>query len=380
MTSSRSLLTAAALGAALVTPSAAHAAEGFTGVTSTGQAVTFQSDAIPGLTSAISVTGLRAGEKIVGLDRAPDGALLALTSAGNVATLDAATGKATVKYGAPVTAALDPAAPISFAVAPDGATARIITPGRDLTVGLATGAAAPTAPALAFAAGDVNAGTDAGAAVDYAPDGHLLGVATARGAFATETAPKSGALSTLAATPFPLAQPVRSTVAADGTLYSVADLHLGHRNAAPQSRMVRYDPATGRISGQNGDFLGVRLEAIAATGTVADDTTKPTATFSGRTLRRHVKRGYAYYTGLGLKVSEGGQTLASLRVGGKIVGFGLVSKDLAGRAGLEIAPRRGAATLLRSAAKHHHKIVVHLTVHDWAGNQRVYDRTVRLAQ
>jgi hypothetical protein len=380
MTASRSLLTAAALGAALAAPSAAHAAEGFTGVTSAGQVAVFQSDSLPGVQSLVDVSGLGAGEHVVGLDRAPGGALLALTSAGNVATLDAATGKAIMKYDHPVTAAIDPAGALTFAVAPDGATARIIVAGRDETVTLATGVTAATSPALAFAAGDVNAGTDPGAAVDFGADGRLLGLSAARGAFVAETAPGAGTLSTLAALPFTATAPVRATVGSGGIVYAVSALHGPRAASPPQSRLVRFDPATGRVTGQNGVFLGQQLGAIASTGAVPDDTSKPSATVSGRSLRRHVSRGYSYYTGVALKVSEPGQTVASLRLRGKTVAFGLASTDLAGRVQLQVVPRRGTGALLRSAALHGRRAVLHLTVHDWAGNQRAYDRTVRLGR
>jgi hypothetical protein len=379
MLSSRPLLTSAALAAALIAPAAAHGAEGFTGVTSTGQVATFQSDAIPGITHFAKLTGLAAGEQVVALDRAPGDVVLGLTSAGAIVTLDPASGKATQKYGAPVTAAVDPASAVTFAVAPDGATARIVTGDRDVTVALATGVATPTAPALAFAPGDANAGTAPGAAVDYGADGRLVGVAAARGAFIAETAPASGALTTLAATPFATNAPVRTTVGSDGTVYTVADLRSRVTKAAPQSRMVRFDPKTGRISGQNGTFLGVRLNAIAANGTVPDDTIKPTATISGRTLHRHTARGYSYFTGVVLKLSEGGQTTSTIRLGHRTVGFGLLSKTAAGSAQLEVVPRRGTGAALRSAAAHHRKVLIHLTVHDWAGNQRSYDRAVSLA-
>jgi hypothetical protein len=381
MTSSRSLLTAAALGAALVTPSAAHAAEGFTGVTTAGQVAVFQSDSLPGVKSLVAVSGLGAGEQVVGLDRAPDGALLALTSAGNLATLDPATGKATMKYGHPVTAAIDPlAGALTFAVAPDGATARIIVAGRDETVTLATGATAATSPALAFAVGDANAGADPGAAVDFGPDGRLLGLSAARGAFVAETAPRGGTLSTLAALPFTAAAPVRATVGSGGIVYAVSALRGPSAASPAQSRLVRFDPATGRVTGQNGTFFGQRLGAIASTGGVPDDTTKPTATISGRTLRRHVSRGRASYTGVSLKVSEPGQVVASLRLRGRLVGFGLVSTDVAGRVQLQVVPRKGTSALLRSAAADGRRALLHLTVHDWAGNQRAYDRAVRLAR
>ena len=93
--SSRTLLTTAALAAAVLAPSAAQAAEGFTAVTSDGRIVQLHSDSSPGLTGIHKVTGLAAGERIVGLDRTPAGELVALTSAGNIASVDRDTGKAT---------------------------------------------------------------------------------------------------------------------------------------------------------------------------------------------------------------------------------------------------------------------------------------------
>src|SRR5512133_1082559 len=103
--SSRTLLTTAALAAAAIAPSAAHAAEGFTAVTSTGEVAHFHSDSRPGLIGAVKVTGLASGERIVGLDRAPSHELLALTSAGRIVVLDDKTGKATPKFPAAVTGA-----------------------------------------------------------------------------------------------------------------------------------------------------------------------------------------------------------------------------------------------------------------------------------
>ena len=89
--SSRTLLTTAALAAAVIAPSAANAAEGFTAVTSTGDVVALHSDTGPGLTGIHKVTRLAARESIVGLDRAPTGELLGLTSAGNIVSVDRAT-------------------------------------------------------------------------------------------------------------------------------------------------------------------------------------------------------------------------------------------------------------------------------------------------
>jgi hypothetical protein len=375
MSLSRTLLTVAALGAAAIAPSAAQAAEGFTAVTSDARVAHFHSDTRPGLSpKPVKVTGLAAGERIVGLDRAPSGGLLALTSAGRIAVLDGNTGKATPKFPAPVTGPVDPSAPLTFAVAPDGASARIITAGRDVTINLATGAAAAGA-GLTFVAGDAHAGAQATPALDYGADGRLVGIAGAQGAYAAQTAAGASTLKTLATAPFPAREPVRSTVASDGSVWTAADLGAKHA----QSRLVRYDPATGDISGQNGVFMSVKLVALAADGPVADDRTAPKATISGTVLTRHVVGKSSYFRGLRVKVNEPGQTLASIRLKGKVVTFGLATADTAGTLALEFGSSKRAAATLRRAAAAHWRALVHITVKDWAGNKRIYERAVSLA-
>jgi hypothetical protein len=376
--SSRTLLTTAALAAAVVAPSAAHAAEGFTAVTSTGDVVQLHSDTGPGLTGIHKVTGLAAGESIVGLDRTPTGELLGLTTAGNIASVDGATGKATPKFPAPVTTAVAATAPLTFAVAPDGASARIITPGRDVVINLATGAAT-NGPGLTFAAGGPHAGAQAAPSLDYASDGRLIGLDAAQKAYAVQTATGAATLQTLAGVPFATIEPTRSTVASDGSVWTASNFS-DKPNRAPQSRFVRFDPATGKITGQNGVFLGVRLNAVTSNGPVADDKTAPTATFSGRVLTRHARHGSAtLWTGLRLKVNEGGQTVGSLRLHGKVVGFGLATLYKAGSIRIDFGSNKKDTAALRKVAKAHGRAVVHLTVRDWAGNKHVYDRAVRLA-
>jgi Domain of unknown function (DUF4394) len=373
----RTLLTTAALGAALLAPSAANAAEGFTAVTSTGQIVALHSDSSPGLSAIHKVTGLAAGERIVGLDRTPSGELLALTSAGNIASVDRNTGKATVKFPAPVTAAVDPNAALTFAVAPDGATARIITAGRDVSVNLTTGEATP-GTGLTFAPGDPHAGAQASPALDYAADGRLIGIDSAQSAYAVQTAAGAATLQTLVGAPFKVLEPARSTVASDGSVWTAANLS-DKPYRARQSRLVRYDPATGAIRGQNGAFLGVRLDALTADGPVADDKEAPNATFSGTVIKREVKRGNAFWTGLRVKTNEGGQTLASIRLNGKVAGFSLLTLDSAGSGRLDFGANKKYGAALRRAAAAHRRVVVHVTVNDWAGNKHIYDKVLRLA-
>jgi hypothetical protein len=376
--SSRTLLTTAALAAAVIAPSAANAAEGFTAVTSTGDVVQLHSDSAPGLTGIHKVTGLAAGESIVGLDRTPTGELLGLTSAGNIASVDRDTGKATPKFPAPVTTAVAANAPVTFAVAPDGASARIITPGRDVVINLATGVAT-NGPGLTFAAGDPHAGAQAAPSLDYAADGRLIGLDAAQKAYAVQTAAGAATLQTLAGVPFETIEPTRATVASDGSVWTATNLS-DKPNRAPQSRLVRYDPATGKINGQDGVYLLSRLDAIAADGPVADDKTPPKATSSGKVLQRKVnKRGDAYWTGLTVKTNEGGQILASIRLNGKVAGMALTTLERAGSAHLQFGANKKYGAALRRAAAAHRRVVVHVTVNDWARNKHIYDRAIRLS-
>jgi len=376
--SSRTLLTTAALAAAVIAPSAANAAEGVTAVTSTGDVVQLHSDSAPGLTGIHKVTGLAAGESIVGLDRTPTGELLGLTSAGNIASVDRDTGKATLKFPAPVTTAVAANASVTFAVAPDGTSARIITPGRDVVVDLATGAAT-SGPGLTFAAGDPHAGAQAAPALDYAADGRLIGVDSGQSAYAVQTAAGAATLQTLAGVPFKTIEPTRATVASDGSVWTATNLS-DKPNRAPQSRLVRYDPATGKITGQDGVYLLSRLDAIAADGPVADDKTPPKATSSGKVLQRKVnRRGDAYWTGLNVKTNEGGQILASIRLNGKVAGMALTTLERAGTAHLQFGANKKYGAALRRAAAAHRRVVVHVTVNDWARNKHIYDRAIRLS-
>jgi hypothetical protein len=375
--SSRTLLTTAALAAAVIAPSAANAAEGFTAVTSTGDIVQLHSDTGPGLTGVHKVTGLAAGESIVGLDRARTGELLGLTSGGNIVSVDRDTGKATAKFPAPVTTAVAADAPVTFAVAPDGASARVITPGRDIVVNLATGTVT-NGLGLTFAAGDPRAGAQAAPSLDYAADGRLIGIDRGQNVYAVQSAAGASTLQTLAAVPSPTIEPLRSTVASDGSVWTASNLSA-KPDRAQQSRFVRFDPATGQVRAESAVLMD-RLDALTADGPVADDKTAPKATVSGKVLQLKVnKRGYAYWTGLNVKTNEGGQTLASIRLNGKVAGMALTTLDRAGTAHLQFGANRNLGAALRRAAAAHRRVVIHVTVNDWARNKHIYDRAVRLS-
>ena len=191
-----------------------------------------------------------------------------------------------------------------------------------------------------------------------------------------QTAAGAATLQTLAGVPFKTFEPTRSTVASDGSVWTASNLS-DKPDRAPQSRLVRYDPATGKITDRT---LLQRLDAIADDGPVADDKTPPKATMSGKVLRRKVnQRGAAYWTGLNVKTNEGGQTLASIRLNGKVAGMALTTLDRAGTAHLQFGANRNLGAALRRAAAAHRRVVVHVTVNDWARNKHIYDLAVRLS-
>ena len=101
---------------------------------------------------------------------------------------------------------------------------------------------------------------------------------------------------------------------------------------------------------------------------------------SGKVLQRKVnQRGDAYWTGLNVKTNEGGQTLASIRLNGKVAGMALTTLERAGTAHLQFGANRNLGAALRRAAAAHRRVVVHVTVNDWARNKHIYDRAIRLS-
>jgi hypothetical protein len=277
-----------------------------------------------------------------------------------------------------VTGSVDPDAALTFAVAPDGKSARIITAGRDEVVDLATGAAKPNG-GITFAPGDHHAGAQAVPAFDYLPDGRLIGVDPAQSAIAVQTAPGAATVSTVAGLPIKAPEPVRTTVASDGSAWTVVGLTVRGKPTS-QSRLLHYDPATGKLSGVNGTFLGVKFAAVASDGPVADDTTTPKASIGGNVVRRHVSHGHSWFGPIGVKSNAPGEVLAELRLNGKTVAFALESRDTAGSFTVRFAPRRGSGATLRRAAAAHRRALVWMSVHDWAGNKRTLERAVRLSR
>lgn len=346
------LAAALAAGALAAVPTAAGAADGFAGITGGHRLVSLHSDTIPALSEARDIAGLPGGERLLALDATPSGSLLGLGVTGTIYAIDAGQAKVTGIAGGFGARLLPGTRTATLSVAPDGKSVRVIANGRDKTVDLTTRSIASD---VAAPLADV--------AADRGADGVLRGVDPTAETLVALGDPAAAA-GVLAKLPVPTPGATAVTTAADGASWILTGLP----NRATQSRLLRYDPKTGKLR-QQSDFLFERLDAIAATGTVADDTKAPTATV--RVPKQSVKdalrrRGFLAI----VSTNEPGQTVISARLGTKYRGFGFATALRPGGELRVIASERQSS--IRKLAGR--RLRLHLEIHDWAGNTKLVDR------
>jgi Domain of unknown function (DUF4394) len=371
---------AVALAAALLAPGVAHAAQpshdpqGFVGVTDSGQVVRLSDRTLPAISTPVAVSGLRGGDAIVALDRAPSGELLALGRSSAIYTLDASTGHASQKL-APFTGSIDPSAPVTFSIAPDGASVLVIASGVDENVSLASGAATP-APAPAYAPGDPHAGQTPALAADALSDGRLAGVDAAHGDFVVQQS-ADGPFVTSTAVPGAFENPTRVSVAPDGSVWLAAKLGSNHGREYRQTRLVRFDPATGRVGDADGPYLSRELVAFAAVGPVPVPTAAPQAqiTVPARESLGEIDAHHGIVARV--RLSEGGQVVVSTHDrSGQTLGFGFDTRDDAGS--LAITSLGNAKELRELRRLVGTRVQLEIRVHDFAGHVRTYDRSTQI--
>jgi hypothetical protein len=255
----------------LAAPSVAHAAQGFVGVTNRGQVVRLSDQTLPGVSTPVRLSGLRSLDSLVAVDRAPSGALLALGRSSAIYTLDAVRGRVRQTLP-PFTAAIHGEGPLTFTVAAGGST-------RDRS-GRRRGGGSRDGCGVAGGPADVRAGRLARRTAGGARHRHAAGRATGRvrrrgGQLVVQRA-AGGPLSTSTALPGGFGEPTRITVAPDASAWLSARRPTGES----QSRLVRYDSATGRVGDADGPYLVRDLVALAAVGPVPNDTRAPSARIS----------------------------------------------------------------------------------------------------
>jgi Domain of unknown function (DUF4394) len=318
-------------------------------VTDTGRVVRFSDRDLPAISTPVAVSGLRAGDAIIALDRAPSGELLALGRSSAIYTLDPRTGRASQRL-APFTGSIDSSAPVTFSIAPDGTTA----------------------PPPAYAPGDPHAGQTPALAADALSDGRLAGIDAAHRDFVVQQS-AGGPLTTSTVVPGALENPTRVTVAPDGSVWLAAKLGANNGREYHQTRLVRFDPATGRVSRANGPYLSIELVALAAVGPVPVPTAPPQAqiTLPTRESLREIDAHHGIVARV--RLFEGGQVVVSTRDrSGRSIGFGFDTRDDAGS--LAITSTSNAKDLRELRRLTGTRAQLRFTVHDFAGHMRAYDR------
>ena len=175
------------------------------GIDSANTLVVFRATRPDLVTRTVAVTGLQAGERIVGIDFRPaDGLLYALGTSSRVYVLDTLSGASTAVGVGPFTPALSGAA-FGVDVNPVVDLLRVVGDAdQNLRLSPVTGSAAGTDTALAYATGDPNAGADpqivAAAYTNSVPGAAttaLYAIDAGLGALVTLPGPNAGRLATV---------------------------------------------------------------------------------------------------------------------------------------------------------------------------------------
>jgi hypothetical protein len=360
----------------LLLPAPAHGAEAFLGVLDDGRMVRFSSQEPLALSTPRRPVGLAPGERLVAVGDGPSGPV-GVGSSARLYALHPASGRATA-IGPPFEQGLR-GSRFSLAAAPGDTSARLLSDvGQDLVVDLRTGAA-QAGPGLLRS----DDGAVARPAADVAPDGRLVGLQLGPATLLRETEAGSSTMqaSRLRFPPeTPLVEPLAFQIASDGRGYALG-LGGGNLNRR-QSILMPIDLATGTVVGGERPrifFFARRLKTFASLGHVAEDRTPPLATIRlPRTIsvRALLTRGLPGW----VRSSEAAQVSASMRLGGRQLGFGFATRDTPGIVKLRhaLVLRAGDRAVLRRSVGRRVRILVGMN--DLKGNTRNVAATARLTR
>ena len=275
----RALVPFAVAAAFLALPAVGSAAERLVAVDEANRLVVFSSDT-PRAITRVRVTGLGAGERLLGLDVRPaNGQLVAVTSSSRLYTVDAATGVATAIGTAPFTPAVSGGV-FGFDFNPTVDRIRLTSDARqNLRLNPDTGAIAAVDGTLTYATTDAGNGTtpqvNASAytnSIRGATTTQLFDIDAARDVLVLQNPPNNGTLVTVG----PLGVDAQSGAGfdiapSDGIAW--AALRVPGQGGSQLYRINLTNGAAtlvGRIGG------GVAVNGLAALGVAQADTTAPT--------------------------------------------------------------------------------------------------------
>jgi len=277
----RAVLACAA--ALLAAPATASAAEQLAGVTEDNTLVLLRSDSPGSVRYAVPISGLPAGERIVGLDRRPaTGGLYGLGASSRLYRIDLGSGQA-LALGDPFSPLLD-GSQFGFGINPVGDAGRAVSNNRqNLRLNLDNGRVIQADAPLQYAAGDPGAGSVpsvVGAAYGNPTPGAttttLYGIDAGRDVLVRQDG-NDGTLHTIGALGVDVTGPGGFDVAENNVAY--AALRRAGQNA-PELFTINLTngaaTAVGPIAGKpTSTSAASPVTAITALGPVADDRTPP---------------------------------------------------------------------------------------------------------
>jgi len=384
---SRSLRRAAALavGAGLAVPAAAPAADQLHAVTDDGRLIAFQSDSPSSIRSNLSLSGIAAGERLVGLDVRPaTGQLFGLGSLGRIYLVNPTTGQAAPVGSGPFAPALAGTG-FGFDFNPVPDAIRITSEAdQNLRVSPTTGQTLGVDTALAYAAGDRLAGRNPSVtasaytnSVAGATSTQLYGIDTEANALVVQDPPNAGTLRSVGDAEglgVDVGEPTGFDVSPAGNV-GYAALRAA---AGGISNLHRIDLATGRAPAAAqrpgiGQDPERSVTALAVTGQVPDDRQAPTFTLSSSSSQLRAR---LLVQGLRFTVAcdEACTVAATLTESGRSIGTATGRVQGAGQVRLAVSLGTSARARLRRALR---RYVLSVEVTDGAGNEARRTRRLR---
>lgn len=367
---------ALAVALAAILPAPALAAEAFYGVTSDNQLVTFHSDSPAALRTAVPLTGLAPGERILGLDVRPrTSQLYALGNTNRVYVVTPISGAARA-LGEPFSPPLAGTS-FGFDFNPQTDQIRVVSNGRqNLRINPDNGQVANAENPLAYAEGDPGAGAIPaviGAAytnnVADARETQLFDIDAARDVLVLQSPPRDGRLTTVGPLNADVGDPVGFDVAADGRAFVAA-----RREGQATPELFTIDLKTGALApAAIRSGLGGSVQGMAAAGPVPDDTVRPSVLVAVDRMRKRsaLRRRLSAAVSCSEACSLEGTLLRRSRVVGRARG-GLAA---AGRTTVAFDATRARRRLARGRRRT--TLRVRITARDAAGNRTTTSRSIR---
>jgi len=383
----RSCVVLAVAAGALAMPGGALAADQIAGVTEDNQLVLFRSDAPGNIQYSVPVSGLPAGERIVGLDRRiGTGALYALGATSRIYRVDLGSGQA-LTVGNPFTPALS-GGMFGFSANPVADYLRSVSDGRqNLRINPDTGQVAGSDEALQYAAGDAGAGAVpavvASAYTNQAPgakDTTLYDIDAARDVLAIQNPENDGALRTVGALGVDVGGPGGFTITPAGAAYAAL-----RRTGQQNPELFRVNLANGAATAvgpiaprpSNTQRTATPVTAIVALGPVADDRTAPNVVVD---LSSTLLESTMLTRGIPIKVAcdEACSVSASAVVDHTNRSLGQTTGEIVGGPGsVDVSIPLDAASKALVRRPGTLRMSVQTTVRDSAGNERTTGRVIR---